>query len=79
MIPLTIAVPIRFASPPSGISPAAFVPPAARAVLALEPRGCRWPLGALDAEDFTFCNARQDRGSTYCAVHRRASHAGDRL
>ncbi len=72
-----VTVPKRFRAPPSRVAPAGFVPPAARAVLALEPGGCRWPLGALDADDFRFCNARHDLGSAYCAVHRRVSRAGD--
>lgn len=45
----------------------------ARAVLSLEPNHCRWPIGDTQSDGFTFCCARKQEGSSYCAEHRRIS------
>ena len=62
-------------SPPvfAGVRPRApiflYLSSAAAAVVALEPRQCRWPAGEPGPGDFSFCaETRTDRGS-YCAVH----------
>ncbi len=53
-----------------------YLTPAASAVMGLEPRACRWPLGQPCDADFSFCGeARLPRGS-YCAAHARFAGAG---
>ncbi len=51
-------------------------PPGAAAVEALTPFGCRWPIGEVADEDFSFCGAVRLRGA-YCATHRRLAYGGD--
>lgn len=52
-------------------------PPAAAAVVRLEPRACRWPFGEPTAPDFGFCGGPRLRRSSYCARHARIARSGD--
>lgn len=40
------------------------------AIMSLNFRSCRYPVGAVGADDFHFCCEPQDEGSSYCATHR---------
>jgi hypothetical protein len=40
-----------------------------KAVLSLKANDCRYPFGAVGDEDFHFCCAPQQPGSSYCAEH----------
>jgi GcrA cell cycle regulator len=40
-----------------------------QAVLSLKAHDCRYPFGAVGDEDFHFCGAPQQPGSSYCAEH----------
>jgi GcrA cell cycle regulator len=40
------------------------------AVLALTANSCRYPIGTVGAEDFSFCCEEKDEGSPYCGKHR---------
>jgi GcrA cell cycle regulator len=45
-----------------------------RAVLALMPNHCKWPMGSPTEEDFHFCSApRVDMSRPYCAKHTASS------
>ncbi len=49
------------------------------AVIALEPRQCRWPNGVPGHSGFHFCGARTAVGESYCAEHlRRSLHRSER-
>ena len=40
------------------------------AIMSLNFRSCRYPIGGVGADDFHFCCEPQDPGSSYCAKHR---------
>ena len=40
------------------------------AILSLGFKSCRYPIGAVGADDFHFCCQPRDEGSSYCADHR---------
>ena len=40
------------------------------AILSLGFKSCRYPIGAVGADDFKFCGEPQSEGSSYCAHHR---------
>jgi len=40
-----------------------------QAVLSLKANDCRFPIGAVGDEDFHFCGAPQQPGSSYCTKH----------
>jgi GcrA cell cycle regulator len=42
----------------------------ADAILSLGFNSCRYPVGAVGADDFHFCCKPRDEGSSYCADHR---------
>jgi GcrA cell cycle regulator len=42
----------------------------ADAILSLGFNSCRYPVGAVGADDFKFCCEPRDEGSSYCAHHR---------
>lgn len=42
----------------------------ADAILSLGFNSCRYPIGAVGADDFHFCCKPRDEGSSYCAHHR---------
>lgn len=48
----------------------AYTPPGAAALRALPTRGCHWPQGEVEDEDFTFCGAPSGHRS-YCQKHHR--------
>lgn len=61
-------------SPLPGLGP---LPPGAAAIVALADAGCRWPIGEVAEDGFSFCGSPRSRGS-YCAAHRLAAYAGVR-
>jgi GcrA cell cycle regulator len=40
------------------------------AIMSLAFKSCRYPIGAVGADDFHFCCEPRDEGSSYCANHR---------
>ncbi|MFN8996688.1 MAG: GcrA family cell cycle regulator [Pseudomonadota bacterium] len=40
------------------------------AIMSLNFRSCRYPIGGVGADDFHFCCEPQDEGSSYCKTHR---------
>lgn len=58
--------------PRPGLGP---LPPGAAALVKLEATSCRWPMGEVAEDGFSFCGAPRSRGS-YCAAHRRMAYAG---
>lgn len=43
---------------------------AVRGLMALRPDGCRWPIGDVAREDFTFCGRPRPGRASYCASHK---------
>jgi GcrA cell cycle regulator len=43
-------------------------------LLNLAPSKCRWPISAMGAADFTFCNNVTAGGASYCAGHARMAY-----
>lgn len=53
--------------------------PAADALMALGPRGCKWPIGDTREAGFHFCGADREYAGVYCEEHEVRSKSGQVL
>lgn len=66
-------IPLARAEAPSRAPAPSYFSAVVRSLLALEPGGCRWPLGEPGQETAGFCGAARLNRSSYCGPHKALS------